>query len=90
MHLEFLCHKWRILFRPIEVKIETAIVIVKAVCVLHNYLRLKKCDQLFLNLLQEKHEQPNLGAFENLANDARRSTNAAFNAREKFVSYFNN
>nr|CAH7740489.1 unnamed protein product [Callosobruchus chinensis] len=41
-----LTHRWCLLFRPIEVKIDTAVLVIKAICVLHNYLREKKFDQL--------------------------------------------
>lgn len=57
-----LSHKWRLLFRPIEVKIETAVILVKATCVLHNYLRGKNCDQP-LNILDEHEQHSELRAF---------------------------
>lgn len=34
-----MCNKWRILHRPIDVKIDFASDIVKAICVLHNFVR---------------------------------------------------
>lgn len=34
-----MCNKWRILHRPIDVKIDFANDIVKAICVLHNFVR---------------------------------------------------
>lgn len=36
-----MCSKWRILHRPLDVKIEFAENIVKAICVLHNYVRVR-------------------------------------------------
>lgn len=39
-----LVHKWRVFLRPLAMKVQTAIKIVKACCVLHNFLRIKKCD----------------------------------------------
>ncbi|XP_074042010.1 uncharacterized protein [Leptinotarsa decemlineata] len=80
-----LSNKWRLLFRPIEVKVETAIIIVKTVCVLHNYLLIKQCD-LPSNLLEENEAYP--GTIRN-RNDNRRSTNTAFQIRQRFVSFFN-
>lgn len=85
-----LSHKWRVLHRPIEVKIYTTIKIIKAICVLHNYIRTKKIDELQLNALLEEEDRPNLGAFENIRNEGRRPINAAFEVRERFVSFFNN
>lgn len=82
-------HKWRILFRPIEVKIETAISIVKAICILHNFSRSKNNnDQMVLHLIDENGQQP-VAAFQNFRNDARRPTNSAFRIRENFVTFFN-
>lgn len=34
-----MCNKWRILHRPLDVKIDFANDIVKAICVLHNFVR---------------------------------------------------
>lgn len=36
-----MCSKWRILHRPLDVKIDFAENIVKAICVLHNYVRVR-------------------------------------------------
>jgi len=36
-----MCNKWRILHRPLDVKIDFSENIVKAICVLHNYVRLR-------------------------------------------------
>lgn len=36
-----MCNKWRILHRPLDVKIDFAENIVKAICVLHNYVRIR-------------------------------------------------
>ncbi|KAJ8888329.1 hypothetical protein PR048_007816 [Dryococelus australis] len=47
--LGILAQKWRTFYIPIEVKVETVISMVKATCVLNNYLRSKQGD---LNLQQ--------------------------------------
>nr|XP_022908611.1 uncharacterized protein LOC111419958 [Onthophagus taurus] len=83
-----LAHKWRLFFRPLEVKVETATKLVKAACVLHNLLRIKKIDQQFVNL-QETIDR-SVQVLNNLPVDGRRAINLAFNIREKFVTYFNN
>ncbi|XP_029345677.1 protein ALP1-like [Acyrthosiphon pisum] len=36
-----MCSKWRILHRPLDVKIDFAEAIVKAICTLHNYVRVR-------------------------------------------------
>lgn len=36
-----MCNEWRILYRPLNVKIDFAENIVKAICVLHNYVRVR-------------------------------------------------
>jgi len=36
-----MCNKWRILHRPLDVKIDFAENIVKAICVLHSYVRIR-------------------------------------------------
>ncbi|KAJ8953460.1 hypothetical protein NQ318_023579 [Aromia moschata] len=55
---------------PIEVKVETAIIIVKTICV----LRIRTCDHPF-NLSDDN--EPLFGAFEHLGNHRRRPTNIA-------------
>lgn len=82
-----LAQKWRIFYRPIETSVETTIAIVKATCILHNYLRTKKCDSLYF----EKLEPPenSIDAFVNFETDPRRATNTSFEIREKFVDFFN-
>lgn len=82
-----LAHKWRVFYRPIETNTPTTIAIVKTACILHNFLRTKKIDDAFLDLLEPP--QDGLGAFENVDLDGRRATTSAFSIREKFVNYFN-
>jgi hypothetical protein len=82
-----LTQKWRVFFRPIEVKVETTKQIVNAACVLHNYLRVKKSDQHFLHLLDPY--EPIVDGFAPLPIDGRKATNFAFEVRERFTNYFN-
>ncbi|XP_072400303.1 uncharacterized protein [Diabrotica undecimpunctata] len=85
---EILAHKWRLFFRPLEVKVQTATNFVKAACVLHYLLRTRNTDEQLLHL-QENSNIP-LPVFENLAIDGRRAVNGALEIREKFVTYFRN
>ncbi|KAJ8871575.1 hypothetical protein PR048_027901 [Dryococelus australis] len=73
---DILAQKWRVFYRPIEVKVETVISLVKATFVLHNYLRSKKGDLNLQQLLEAP--EPMLGAFQNLPIDGRRATNESF------------
>lgn len=83
-----LAQKWRIFYRPIDLSVETTIVIVKTTCILHNFLRIEKSDERFF----EDLEPPEQGvrAFHDLTRDPRRAISLAFETREKFVTYFNN
>lgn len=84
-----LVHKWRLFLRPLEIKVETTVKVVKAACVLHNYLRIKNCDTNFIHLLEPVEPLQGEGAFRNLGADGRRPQNFAFVIRERFVNYFN-
>lgn len=81
-----LAHKWRVFYRPIETNISTTILIVKTACILHNFLRSKKCDDAFLDILDPPQDE--LGAFEDFDQDRRRATASAFSIRENFVNFF--
>uniref|UniRef100_A0A6P7FQM5 Uncharacterized protein LOC114331644 n=1 Tax=Diabrotica virgifera virgifera TaxID=50390 RepID=A0A6P7FQM5_DIAVI len=48
-------HKWRLFFRPLEVKVQTATKLVKAGCVLHNLLRTRNTDEQFLHLQENSN-----------------------------------
>lgn len=83
-----LAQKWRIFHRPMEAKRSTLTVIVKAACILHNYLRSNSRNVHYDNtLLTPVTEQPN--AFIAMQNTNHRSANYAFNIREQYVRYFN-
>lgn len=81
-----LTQKYRILYRPIETDVETAIHIVKAACCLHNYIRVK--GETFFDLIQEVPSNPR--AFTPVRPTNQRSSSIAFDVREKFVTCFNN
>lgn len=83
-----LAQKWRIFLRPIETETSTTIVIVRAACVLHNYLITKNSHEEFFQFLEPA--PPEIGAFQRFELDPRRATRVAFATREKFVNYFNN
>lgn len=82
-----LAQKWRIYHRPIETSVETTIGIVKATCVLHNFVREKNCDALYGQNIETP--EPDLAALENLEIDPRRANAAAFQIREIFMNFFN-
>jgi hypothetical protein len=78
-----LAQKWRIYYRPMEVNVEAAKVIVRTTCMIHNIL--------IGNTEYYEHLDPpesDLGAFDNVENDARRAPAVAFTDREKFVEFF--
>lgn len=78
-----LCNKWRILHTPILTYPDFATHIVKAVCVLHNFVRKRDGynfkDQLFVDDLETISSQ---SSHQNITN--------ATNVRQKFTEYFNN
>jgi len=83
-----LVQKWRIFFRPIAIKVETTILIVKTTCVLHNFLRAKQCDSQYCEL-QPPDQPSQQSAFTHMEIDPKRATNLAFSIREEFVDFFN-
>lgn len=82
-----LVQKWRVFHRPLDVKIETAIKIVKVACILHNFLIKKESHTGFehlINIPEDSNE-----AFSNFSNSSRRAPTYAFEVRERFVNHFN-
>lgn len=66
---------------------ETTICIVKATCILHNYLRSKNSGMRFEHLLEPQEAvTESLG---NLQLEGRRATNLSAQIRDRFVNYFN-
>lgn len=81
-----LVHKWRIFFRPLDVKISTAKKIVKAACVLHNYVLRNEIEKapsqsVFSDNMSRNYyevSEQNSADFED-----------GFFVREYFMEYFN-
>lgn len=80
--------RWRVYKRPFECKVDTAIKIVKATCVLHNYLM-----EHSLNYNSVTNEDIAATPVENqlfdLTHSGFRSSNDSFFIREEFCNYFN-
>jgi len=78
-----MCNKWCILHRPLDVNIDFAEYIVKAICVLHNYIRIRDSyiyeDTFFTAPLS------NL-----VGSTTGRAIRVEDNVRAKFMDYFTN
>lgn len=88
-----LVQKWRLFNRPIETDIKKTIIIVKTACLLHNFLRIKNCDQHLQHLLdiedrEDSDEITNRPSLVDLPNSRRRPGNFAFEIRERFADFF--
>lgn len=78
-----MCNKWRILHRPLDVNIDFAEKIIKSICVLHNYVRMRD-GYMFEDTLYE-------AALESLSpNYTGRAVRMADNVRTHFTNYFIN
>lgn len=100
-----LASRWRILRRPIETNVTTAEKITKAVCCLHNYLRLQDTgkNQYITSELVDQESELNIDddtlgswrmepdtCFEDIRRMGRNnSTVEAINIRDEFCKYFN-
>ena len=67
--------------------VETAKSAVKAICVLHNYLRTKSCDSKYYGYLEPS--EPVRCALIGLGMEVRRGQNVAFHTRQQFTVFFN-
>ena len=76
-----LANKWRILHRPLDVDIECAIDIVKACCLLHNFVR-KRDGYLF----EDAITTPDLQPFDR--DNISRGNHRALTVRDNFANYF--
>lgn len=77
-----LVHKWRIFFRPLDVKISTAKKIVKAACVQHNYV--------LRNEIEQAPSQSVLsGNYSEVSGQNSADFEDGFLVREYFKEYFN-
>jgi hypothetical protein len=54
-----LCARWRILLRPMETQVDNSISIVKAACVLHNFLCSNETDENNPTTLADNGDEPN-------------------------------
>ena len=80
-----MCNKWRILHRPLDVNIDFAGDIVKAICVLHNYVRARDGYSYEDTL----HTAPLRGLIQT-NRPTGRAIRAADIVRAKFTNYFVN
>lgn len=83
-----LVHKWRIFFRPLNIKICTAKIIVKAACVLHNYVRHNKLQNSRQEIVTVQSEFP-YNCSSNGSEQSPADLENAFFVREYFKEYFN-
>ena len=75
-----LANRWRVLHTKIPLQVEGTIKVVKACCILHNFLIPK--DEIILSS-KENYSQSENGGNENLSNTS------AHEIREKFIDFFN-
>jgi len=80
-----LANKWRLFHRPLDINIKTAIWIIKAVTVLHNFVREKDS----FNLDNILHTEINTHDFHNIPNtQTTRGGISANSIRTTFTDYF--
>lgn len=80
-----LASRFRVFRTPFEIKVESVINVVKAACVLHNYLRKHSLRQ---NEEEDNEDMPQDQLLPLESNNSR-STQKAFEIRENFKNYFN-
>ncbi|KAL4153713.1 hypothetical protein QTP88_001546 [Uroleucon formosanum] len=79
-----LSNKWRIFHRPLDVNVETAICVVKACTVLHNFVRQKDGFDF-----QSDQIEPEINCFPNILNaQSFRGGSSANSIRATFAEYF--
>lgn len=81
-----LSSRFRVFRRPFESKVETVTDVVKAACVLHNYLRSSTFVPEDTNDIERLPETQLL----RVQGSRARNSSAAFRVRENFTDYFNN
>lgn len=80
-----LASRFRVFRAPFEIKVESVIDVVKASCVLHNYLRKYSVAHSEVEEIEDMPEDQLLPLHPSNA----RSTQKAFEIRQKFTNYFN-
>lgn len=83
-----LANKWRIFHRPIDVDVNTTNNIIKAACVLHNFVRVRdgKREELFRDTtIPQNHNMMDL-----VPPNRDRGNVRALSTRDKFANYFSN
>ena len=80
MYIGILANKWRIFHRPLDVNIEFCDSIVKACCMLHNYVRIKDG----IRFTDTCYECP----LQNIPSSYMRGTASGTAIRDYFSSYF--
>lgn len=78
-----MANKWRIFHRPLDTKLVLCDYIVKACCILHNFVRKYDGKELQETLFQWKHSE-----LQNLHPTRRRPTNDVMQIRNAFADYF--
>lgn len=78
-----LSSRWRAYRRPFDCKLELVDKIIKATCLLHNYLMSSPSSSTY------QQEEDNINIFSPINNDRLRATREAFNVRNVFCDYFN-
>lgn len=81
-----LARKWWLYYRPLGMHVQPVKSIVKASCVLHNYLRTKSCDSEYYEYLE--HSESVMGVSTGMDMEVRRGQNVAFHTRQKFTDFF--
>lgn len=87
-----LAARWRIYHRRIQMHSKILDYVIKATCVLHNFLQQNTTGIPGMDAVSsDESENPGSGMFQELRNQGRRHNNAtieAFSVREKFKEYF--
>lgn len=83
-----LASRFRVFQRPFEIKVASVVDVVKAACVLHNYLR-RNAVISGDNEQKGFDERPPTRQLFPMAGNRSRSVQAAFSVRQKFTEYFN-
>ncbi|KAK5647765.1 hypothetical protein RI129_002657 [Pyrocoelia pectoralis] len=84
-----MAQKFRVYRRPLEMHVDTVIRIVKATCILHNFMRCKTMIGSGGITDEEEASLIESGALDDIQPTNRRGRVAAYEIRNKFANYFN-